>query len=190
MIQLLATHGAVLTDFQEKLVLAVVGAGALGAVATAVLKNISDIANRRRDTYSSSVETLIAWSEFAYRIRRRTSDSADELSRLANLGHELQERLAYYETWIRAESTPTGRLYGRTLSAISKKCSGSAQDAWNSPPITDAAGMNLGTWGPGRCMDLVGPLQLAIASRFGAQRLLGPLSPALLRALWKARSLK
>ena len=41
---------------------------------------------------------LVAYAEYPYRIRRRTSDDPEELGRLAKLGHDIQEALRYYET--------------------------------------------------------------------------------------------
>lgn len=45
-------------------------------------------ATARRDRYAQAVRTLIAWAEYPYRIRRRTSDEPATLTALADRGHE------------------------------------------------------------------------------------------------------
>ncbi len=66
----------------------VLGSTVLGALLTALSKNLRDAAVVRRDKYAAAAGHLAAWTEYPYRIRRRTSDDAETLTRLADLGHQ------------------------------------------------------------------------------------------------------
>ena len=68
-------------------------------------------ADRRRDNYAEAVAVLLSWYEFPYMIRRRVNDQPATLQRLADHGHELQERLARAEAWTTAESKEMGQKY-------------------------------------------------------------------------------
>jgi hypothetical protein len=52
--------------------------GLAGVIVTAAVSAISgrwaQATNRHRDAYAAAVKTLVAWAEYPYRIRRRTSD--------------------------------------------------------------------------------------------------------------------
>jgi hypothetical protein len=143
-----------------------------GAAVTSVLGRWAEATNRRRQAYASAVEALVAWTEYPYRIRRRTSDSREELSRLANIGHDLQERLRCHQTWVSAESRRVGAQYRDALAHVSAHVGPACVDAWNTAPIQTAADMNLGGWGPSaQCGPVVDSLQTAITWRFGWRRI-------------------
>lgn len=143
-------------------------------ILTAAVTRWSDATARRRDAYAAAVATLVAWIEFPYRIRRRTSDSPDELARLAGLGHDLQERLSCHTTWIGSESQRMGLRYGETLAAISRLTSDANTEAWRSAPATHGSDMVLGDWGPGSGgRELVRAFQRTVAWRFGYRRAVG-----------------
>ncbi|MHB8719724.1 MAG: hypothetical protein ACYDAC_12675 [Candidatus Dormibacteria bacterium] len=146
----------------------------VGIVATALAGRWSEAVSHRRDGYAAAVATLVAWIEFPYRIRRRTSDSPEELARLAGLGHDLQERLSCHATWIAAESRWLGIRYAKTLAAISGLTSDANNEAWRHAPATTGADMILGDWGPGAPgRALVHEFQGAVGWRFGVRRAVG-----------------
>ena len=157
----------------ESALLVAVAAGILGASLTAFLGRWSEATNRRRTTYAEAVRTLFAWAEFPYRIRRRTSDSLDELARLAGLGHDLQERLRWHEAWIAAENGWMSGIFREILSEISVDVGPACSAAWNCTPVTSGAGMVLGDWGPKDPGPLLCALEEAISRRFGPRRLVG-----------------
>jgi hypothetical protein len=145
---------------------------ALAAIVTLVLTRASDAANRRRDRYATAVATLVAWIELPYRVRRRTGDSPETLTSLADRAHDLQEQLACHEAWISTENSDVAAVYAEARKTIGALVGASLQEAWNSPAITTAAGMNLGEWGPGKaCAATVSAVQNAAANRFGLKRL-------------------
>ena len=62
---------------------AVPSAAVLGAIVTMILTRVNEATNRRRDRYAEAVQTLVAWTEYPYRERRRTDDSPATLTALA-----------------------------------------------------------------------------------------------------------
>ena len=172
---LFASNTSGLTTAESALLVAFL-AGVTGAVAAAFLGRWSDATSRRRATYASAVQNLYSWAEFPFRIRRRTSDSPDELSKLADLGHELQERLRWSEAWITTESRWLAIIFSRTLRQLSHAVGPAASEAWRSPPALCAADMVLDGWGPADYGDCIDRFQRATSWRFGIRRLISRLS--------------
>lgn len=142
------------------------------AVVTMFVARANAAANLRRDRYAQAVQALVAWVELPYRVRRRTDDSPETLSALASLGHDLQERLACHQAWIGTEHPALARTYEQTLSIINRAVAPAVNDAWNSPPVTSAPGMILGSWGPAQAAkEPLAELQQAVEDRFGVGRL-------------------
>lgn len=145
---------------------------ALTAIVTTVAARASEATNRRRDRYAEAVATLVAWIEFPYRVRRRTCDEPAALSALAGHAHDLQERLACHQTWIATEHPAVAEAYARARATITACVGPAIAEAWAAPPVTSAAGMNLGDWGPaGACHDALLEVQHGIEQRFGYRRL-------------------
>jgi hypothetical protein len=143
----------------------------LGIALAAVLSRWGEATNRRRTSYAAAVETLVAWVEFPYRIRRRTSDKPEELARLAGIGHDLQERLRCHAVWIGAECHPVGEHYEAALVAMGQLVRPACTTAWQSPAIASAADMVIGDWGPGKeCGVIINEFQRAVFWRFGLRR--------------------
>ena len=157
-----------------ELALIIAGVGAiniiLGAALAAAFGRWAQATDRRRDNYAAAVTTLFAWGEYPYRLRRRTSDDPAELAKLAACGHELQEGLRRYQTWMMTESPRIAKVYNEIVSTISARTGPAAKDAWNSPPVASASQMNLNGWGPDDSTADIERLQAAIATRFGWSR--------------------
>lgn len=144
----------------------------LGSAATVIFSNLRASADARRMRYSEVVQSVAAWVEYPYRIRRRVNDDASTLADLANHGHAIQEKLAQDKAWVAAESRAVSALLEECLSRLAMKVGDSCQDAWRAKPIVSAEQMNLGDFGPrGHSLSLV-KLQMAISYRFGVRRLL------------------
>jgi hypothetical protein len=146
--------------------------GFLGGLSIAILNRRADTEARRRQAYAAAMQVLVEWIEYPYRIRRRTSDDPLELRRLAEIGHDIQQRLRYHRTWVLLEHPPTGRLYAEVLAAVSEKVGAACQNSWTLPPICKAVDMNLAGWGPGSFQPALDRLETAISKRFGWRRLL------------------
>jgi hypothetical protein len=148
----------------------------MNVIVTAVLGTVfgrwAQATDRRRVEYAAAVTTLFAWAEYPYRIRRRTSNEPAELARLANIGHDLQERLRCHQTWIITESPRVAMVYARVLKTVSGRAGPAAKDAWNSPPVIRPEQMNLNGWGPDDSVHEIEELERAIGARFGFWRIL------------------
>ena len=146
-------------------------AAVLGAIVTMVIARINEATNRRRDRYAAAVQTLVAWTEFPYRVRRRTDDSPATLTALANRGHDLQERLALHQAWIATEHPDLAHTYAETRATLNGLVGPLISDAWDNSPVTRASDMKLRGWGPGDgCGDAIVNLQHEIQNRFGVRR--------------------
>lgn len=144
----------------------------VGAIATMTATRLSEASNRCRDRYARALETLVAWVEFPYRVRRRTDDDPATLSALANHGHDLQERLAYHQALIASDRPHLARTYAQVRAEIDEVVSSSIQEAWDSNPVAEPTEMNLNGWGPGKqCDDSISRLQHEIERSIGFRRL-------------------
>ena len=152
--------------------LTLLGSSVIAGMITTVLGNLRAAATTRREGYARAVKTLIARSEYPYRVRRRTSDEPDVLAALVARGHDLQEQLAACRTWITSEHHALGALFEHALSRIDAEAGPFTSEAWKADAITTAAGMNLEGWGPGNQWPHLFALERAIAYRFGWRRLL------------------
>lgn len=150
-------------------VIGLVGTAAAAAIAFA-LNRWSDTVSRRRDGYASATRELVAWAEYPYRIKRRASDTPGELTRLANIGHELQEALRYRETWIASESIWVAKVFTEVRAALAAEVGAACAAAWDSTPVTGAAGMNLNGWGPAGVDAQIKRFERAVRFRFGWRR--------------------
>lgn len=164
------------STFAEKVgvPLTIAGVGLAASIAVAVvtyaLGRLGDTATRRGEYYSSAVRTLVAYSEYPFRIRRRVSDSPEDLRELVRIGHQLQEELRCHETWISSDSRWAGSVFREVREDMSKAVSRLASEAWEGPPITAAVGMNLGGWGQSDLSVHIDRFQSAAACRFGWRR--------------------
>ena len=149
-------------------------AAVLGAIASRAFARMSETADRRRNRYAEAVQTLVAWTEYPYRVRRRTDDDPATLTALANHGHDLQERLALHQAWIATEHPALANTYAEARATLNRLVSPLISDAWDHAPATRAAGMNLGGWGQSdECHEAIANVQTAIQNRFGARRIAG-----------------
>ncbi|CAB4365425.1 MAG: hypothetical protein F2681_15030 [Actinobacteria bacterium] len=145
-------------------------------VATTLIRQQSEARSRRRDRYAQAVAVLVAWVEYPYRIRRRTSDSPEGLSTLATVGHDLQQELARSRAWVEAEDAVVAEVYRTVVATLGAAIGPACCEAWESPPVATAAGMNLKGWGPGAgCFAAIQGLESAIAERFRWWGFLAPL---------------
>lgn len=152
------------------IVIPAVAAG-LSAIITLAVTRASDAASKRREGYAQAVSTLVAWVELPYRIRRRVDDQPATLACLANIGHDLQERLATHEAWIAGEHPELASAYRDVRTALGRPIGEAAAEAWNTAPVATAAGMNIGLWGPAAgAKQHIATFQAAVENRFGWQR--------------------
>lgn len=135
-------------------------------IAHAITSHLDRAAARRderRVRYAEAVSTLVAWAEFPYRVRRRTSDTPETLAGLTSIGHDLQEKLACHEAWIAGDDPTVAVAYLQARDKLAPVVAEALENAWTSPPISDPAEMVLGRWGPGPTIqETLDPLEQAI----------------------------
>lgn len=166
------TIAAASTNNQLWAVLAIPASAIIGSVATMAFARVNEATDRRRERYAEAVQTLVAWTEFAYRVRRRADNSPGTLSTLANRGHDLQERLAYHQAWIATEHPDLAHAYATTRAIIDHDVGPCVSDAWMNDPILAPSDMNLKGWGPSNASsEAIAKLQNEIANRFGFHRI-------------------
>jgi hypothetical protein len=152
----------------------ILGSAVLGALLTLIGKNLRDNAVLRRDKYAAAVGHLAAWAEYPYRIRRRTSDDPETMTRLANLGHQLQIDSACHRGWVAGESTAVAGVYDAWLDKIQAESAAPLSQAWQEGPVTAPAGMVLNGFGPPSAAPAVTAVETALSYRFGLRRLMWP----------------
>jgi hypothetical protein len=165
---------------------ALLGSGVVSALVSAVATSARAASETRRQGYATAIESVVAWAEYPYRIRRRTSDDEVILTDLANRGHELQEQRAKCLAWVAGENSVAYEVFlvnVRHLDAIVGPLAG---EAWKSPPVTHPSGMLLSGWGAGRqAQETVERLTCLISFRTGWRRWFVSLWPPMLR--WRLR---
>lgn len=142
----------------------------VGLVAAIVLHAVTSHLDRsaarrdeRRVRYAEAVSTLVAWAEFPYRVRRRTSDEPETLAALAAIGHDLQEKLACHEAWIAADDPTIAITYLEARDKLGPTVAAALENAWTSPHVAGPADMVLGDRGQGtNIQETLEPLQKAI----------------------------
>lgn len=132
----------------------------------------AETTGRRRNGYCDVKKALVKYREYCWRIRRRTSDEPEELRRLAEIGHEIQEELAYCQLWTRAENAFVGRIFREVRADLARELGPACKAAWAESPIAKAADMTLGDWGPDDLDSHLDRFDSAVAFRFGWRRLL------------------
>ncbi len=137
------------TDFPVPVIVAIIaGAVSLFTLATNTLvATARDQRNRRRETYASAFSAVTAYNEFPYVVRRRRGGTAevaaDERVRISEDLRKVQEQLAYYEAWIKTESSDVATAY-ETLVAETRRIAGrQIHEAWKIAPISSDEAMNM-----------------------------------------------
>ena len=145
----ISTIAAASTNYQIWAVIAAPVGAILGVIATRAIARVNEATDRRRNRYAEAVQTLVAWTEFPYRVRRRADNNPVTLTALVNRGHDLQERLAYHQAWIATEHRGLAHAYATTRATIDHDVGPCISDAWMNDPILAPSDMNLKGWGPG-----------------------------------------
>jgi hypothetical protein len=152
----------------------ILGSTVLATLVTTAVAGLRSSSAARREGYTAAVEAVVAWFEFPYRVRRRTSDTPDALGGLASVGHDLQQRLAGRLAWVAAENEVLSDVFDTVLDAVRPRVSTSLTEAWNTPALSAAREMNVSPFGPGDPRPELVSVHRAIAYRFGSRRLLPP----------------
>jgi hypothetical protein len=100
---------------------------------------------RRRELYARGLAATLAYREFPYAIRRRRADvPGEERVRLSEALREVQQELAYCESWLRTEPSERVAAEYRTLVDKTREIAGGyMREAWIHPPLDADKGMNI-----------------------------------------------
>lgn len=119
--------------------LSVLGSRVVAGLIGTILGNTRANAAARRERYAQVVRCLVAWVEYPYRIRRRTSDDPATLTALADRGHALQEQLAESRAWVAAESRALSEVLDACIRDITTQVGPACVAAWQEPPSRRAS---------------------------------------------------
>jgi hypothetical protein len=100
---------------------------------------------RRRELYARGLAATLAYREFPYAIRRRRADvPGEERVRLSEALREVQQELAYCESWLRTERSERVAAEYRALVAKTREIAGGyMRDAWKGDPLEADKDMNI-----------------------------------------------
>jgi hypothetical protein len=143
----------------------------VGGLVSAGLGSLRSSADARREGYAETSRVLIARVEFAYRVRRRTSDDPEVLAELSRIGSDIQERLAARRAWVAGENRTMARILDDVCASVSAASGQWTSDAWTRAPVTAPEQMNLGDWGPKTAEQELNRFRKATSFRFGLRRL-------------------
>ena len=150
----------------------VAGSSLVTVVVGKLMDRGASAATARREGYARAAKALVAWNEYPYRIRRRTSNNADVVADLVARGHSLQEELAAVHAWVAADAPWVGEVFAAVRNEMNAGVGPCCNEAWEAAPATTTAGLNLNGWGPASPETPLAKLHKAASWRFGAQRLL------------------
>ncbi|MGE3858122.1 MAG: hypothetical protein AB7G21_14285 [Dehalococcoidia bacterium] len=119
----------------------------LVAAAAYFMKRRADALERRRELCARALACVFEWMETPYRIRRRSAGDSGARVLVATAIHDLQERLAFHQAWLRIEIPQLADPYETLCGAAKAATARAAQEAWISPGIESDADMNVGNLG-------------------------------------------
>jgi hypothetical protein len=128
----------------------------------------------RAERYAAMVVNLTSWTEYPYRVRRRPSDDPTITCALVERMHALQEHVVLDSAELAAECSWLAKRYDRALADIKAATLPFITEAWASPGVGTAGGMNLNGWGPVGTNAIVLLWRSEIRWRFGWRRLVNP----------------
>lgn len=173
LLTIIAAEAADSVDLSRELLIPVIIALVAGSIG-GLVGRLNVTAERRREHYAEAVAALVAWCEYPYVIRRRTSDDPATLERIANTGHELQERIARAQTWVGTEHPKMGEAYRRLVRSVKGQVGPIIEEAWRCEPVASAEDMVLNGWGREQCSDAMEQIEqfgTSASRRFGSRRL-------------------
>ena len=114
------------------------------AIAAFFVKRRADELARRRELCSKALAAALDWLEVPYRIRRREDESAAARVALADGVHELQQRMTFYQAWLRVELPSLALPYESLCAAVKRATVDATQRVWGSPGVRRDSDMNVG----------------------------------------------
>jgi predicted negative regulator of RcsB-dependent stress response len=91
--------------------------------------------DRQRQVFADAFAACVEYREFAYRVRRRRNDAADEVARISDAMSEVQARLSSLEARVRVEDRAVGEAYSELVRQTREIAGAQIRSGWESPPI-------------------------------------------------------
>ncbi len=124
-----------------------VAAGIAGVIALIglVVNGVRAERARRRTAFAEAFSCIVAYQEFPYVVRRRRDcPDGEERVRISEELRKVQQELGFHQAWIELEATAsTVDAYLELVSATRRVAGGYMRDAWEQPPTTSDAQMNI-----------------------------------------------
>lgn len=133
------SFGDVVRDFGPMFALA-------GVAATLLINGARDERRRHREIHARALEVIARYYEMPFLIRRRRHDEPSaERVRLTERFADVQAEVASCEALMRADPDSVVRsAYADLVRTIRTHAGAQASSAWNTPPITSDAEMDMG----------------------------------------------
>lgn len=99
---------------------------------------------RRQEHFANALAAVAEYCEFPYVVRRRgASDPERERLRISSELRDVQQRIAFYQAWLRTESHDVADAYDHLVAEVRKVAGGQMHDAWTRAPIVSDEEMNI-----------------------------------------------
>lgn len=102
---------------------------AAGGLGTLLFTKHFERRDERRKLFAQACQSVLAWQEMLYRVRRRAPGLEVE-RQLVDRFHEIQEDLNYYQAIISSESKSLGKSYQQLVKAVKRDNVTLIQEAW------------------------------------------------------------
>lgn len=103
-----------------------------------------EIEARRRAQFADALSAIVAYEELPFVIRRRRASAAEaERLRISTEARTVQERLAFYSAWLRAESRGVADAYDALVAETRRVAGSQMRRAWELDAITRDSEMNI-----------------------------------------------
>jgi len=116
---------------------------ALVAVAGYALTQAWARRERRAKAFADALAAVEEYLEGPYRVRRRQGSTPEIRAALAGALSDLQARIALHRAWLQVEAPAVAPAYDDLVSTARAEAGTQMADAWNAPPLTSDAEMNL-----------------------------------------------
>jgi hypothetical protein len=91
--------------------------------------------DRQRQLFADAFEACIEYREFAYIVRRRRDESADEVARITGAMSDVQTRLRSVEARLRVESPRVGAAYSKLVVDTKDVAGPQVRSGWEAEPV-------------------------------------------------------
>jgi hypothetical protein len=114
-----------------------------GALVTLWLEQRAKRLERQRSEFARAYQTIVRLQEMPYRIQRRAILAQPGVHEIVAMMHEIQQELAFSQSWIELESATVGKAYVALVDETKQQLKPHMQAAWEFVPTGNET-MNIG----------------------------------------------